>query len=170
MPRIDPATHVLTVEGTGIAAPMTFTLDDLASKFEQVDVEVTLQCGGNRRREMSRVRNVHGLDWDRAAIGNAVWRGPRLRDVLRAAGLPLDEDAMVPVQPAAAGSDADATPVGSRTRPSCGDTTVTATKRLRDLHVQMEGADTDEGGPRTGPPCLLGGPYQPSKTLFWRCG
>lgn len=146
VPDVDPATHVLTVEGSGIASPVTFTLDDLASKFEQVDVEVTLQCGGNRRREMSRVRNVHGLDWDRAAIGNAVWRGPRLRDVLRAAGLPLDEDAVVSVQPAAAGASAEAAPAGSPAGPGRADAEASPTKRLRDLHVQMEGADTDEGG------------------------
>lgn len=150
VPRVDAASHVLTVEGRGIRAPVTFTLDDLATKFEQVDVEVTLQCGGNRRREMSRVRNVHGLDWDRAAIGNAVWRGPRLRDVLRAAGLPLDEDAIVPVQNAPVaphepeGGPAAANAAAAGMVP--GEAGGAAARRLRDLHVQMEGADTDEGG------------------------
>lgn len=82
-----PEEHTITVEGEGIAEPLVLSAAELRSRFPQAEVTAALQCGGNRRREMSAVRKVHGLDWDRAAIGNAVWRGPRLRDVLRAAGL-----------------------------------------------------------------------------------
>jgi len=128
VPVIEEEEHVLTVEGAGVARPLRLTVSDLRTRFRQVEVEAVLQCGGNRRREMARVRKVHGLDWDRAAIGNAVWRGPLLRDVLRAAGLPGDEADPI----AAAGGDGGpgsgaAVPAGS-------------------LHVQMEGSDTDESG------------------------
>ena len=46
------------------------------------DVVMTLQCAGNRRKEMDAERPVNGLQWGHAAIGNAKWTGARLRDVL----------------------------------------------------------------------------------------
>jgi sulfite oxidase len=79
--------HTVTIEGEGIGKPLELSAKALRERFPQVTVTAALQCGGNRRREMSAVRKVHGLDWDRAAIGNAEWSGPRLCDVLAAAGL-----------------------------------------------------------------------------------
>ena len=46
----------------------------------------TLQCAGNRRADMRRVRPVSGDPWAPGAIGNAEWTGVSLADVLRAAG------------------------------------------------------------------------------------
>lgn len=52
------------------------------------DVTATLQCAGNRRTAMSDVRKVRGVGWDVAAIGNAVWGGAKLADILELVGIP----------------------------------------------------------------------------------
>lgn len=51
-------------------------------------VAATLQCAGNRRTAMSKTRKVKGVGWDVAAIGNAVWGGAKLSDVLELIGIP----------------------------------------------------------------------------------
>ena len=43
------------------------------------------QCSGNRRGLSS--PHVAGVEWGYGAMGNAVWRGPRLKDVLAKAGV-----------------------------------------------------------------------------------
>ena len=35
----------------------------------------------------TRIKEVQGIDWGDAAVMNCAWRGPRLRDVLLAAGV-----------------------------------------------------------------------------------
>ena len=71
-----------------------FTLDDLKTKFPKVDVTTVIQCNGNRREDF------HYFDgetpafgpphWVAGAIGNSTWSGARLRDVLRASGMDVD--------------------------------------------------------------------------------
>ncbi|KAE8021334.1 hypothetical protein FH972_007232 [Carpinus fangiana] len=51
------------------------------------DVAATLQCAGNRRTAMSETRKVKGVGWDVSAIGNAVWGGAKLADVLELVGI-----------------------------------------------------------------------------------
>ncbi|XP_075491600.1 sulfite oxidase-like isoform X1 [Primulina tabacum] len=57
-------------------------------KLPKYTVTATLQCAGNRRTAMSRTRNVKGVGWDVAALGNAVWSGAKLADVLELIGIP----------------------------------------------------------------------------------
>ncbi|KAJ4729459.1 sulfite oxidase [Melia azedarach] len=52
------------------------------------NITATLQCAGNRRTAMSKARMVKGVGWDVAAIGNAVWGGAKLADVLELVGIP----------------------------------------------------------------------------------
>ncbi|XP_041005828.1 sulfite oxidase [Juglans microcarpa x Juglans regia] len=52
------------------------------------NVAATLQCAGNRRTAMSKTRKVRGVGWDVSAIGNAVWGGAKLADVLELVGIP----------------------------------------------------------------------------------
>ncbi|PPS02645.1 hypothetical protein GOBAR_AA18018 [Gossypium barbadense] len=52
------------------------------------NVTATLQCAGNRRTAMSKTRKVRGVGWDVSAIGNAVWGGAKLADVLELIGIP----------------------------------------------------------------------------------
>ncbi len=86
VPKCDPAEYTLEVAVEGLA-PVKFTLEDLKTKFPQHTVTATIQCAGNRREELNRVKEVRGLAWTGGAIGNASWTGVKLRDVLEAAGL-----------------------------------------------------------------------------------
>nr|CAD7454698.1 unnamed protein product [Timema tahoe] len=96
VPEVDPATYELEVEGVG---PETFilSLDDI-KKFPKHTITATIQCAGNRRGEMSKVKPVKGLNWGAAAIGNATWSGARLRDILLAAGLRDNQPGVTHVQ------------------------------------------------------------------------
>lgn len=64
---------------------------DEVQEFPHVSLSAALQCGGNRRSGMSLYKQVRGLSWKSAAIGNASWTGVRLRDVLKHAGVSEDD-------------------------------------------------------------------------------
>ncbi|KAM6294485.1 LOW QUALITY PROTEIN: sulfite oxidase, mitochondrial [Aegotheles albertisi] len=85
VPAVDPRAYRLRVEGPE-GRELSLSLDELRGRFAKHEVTATLQCAGNRRAEMSRVRPVKGLSWDIGAIGTARWGGARLRDVLLHAG------------------------------------------------------------------------------------
>ena len=84
-PAIDPATYRLTVDGL-VDRPRSLSLDDLAG-LERVEATATMTCAGNRRYEHSRTRTIKGVPWQEGAIGNAVWAGYRLSDLLRLVGV-----------------------------------------------------------------------------------
>ncbi|XP_021627524.2 sulfite oxidase [Manihot esculenta] len=46
-----------------------------------------VECAVNRRTAMSNVKEVKGVGWDVSAIGNAVWGGAKLADVLELVGI-----------------------------------------------------------------------------------
>jgi sulfite oxidase len=50
-----------------------------------------VQCAGNRRSDMTKIKAVNGLNWRAAAIGNAEWSGATLNDVLLRAGIDIDK-------------------------------------------------------------------------------
>ncbi|RZS05992.1 hypothetical protein BHM03_00036574 [Ensete ventricosum] len=86
VPRADWGTW--TVEITGLVKrPLRLTMDELVHDFPPVEIPVTLVCAGNRRKEQNMVRQTMGFNWGPAAISTAVWRGARLRDVLRRCGI-----------------------------------------------------------------------------------
>ncbi|XP_068598095.1 sulfite oxidase, mitochondrial [Brachionichthys hirsutus] len=85
VPQVDPASYRLHVEGLARGV-LTLSLEELKTRFPKHTVTATLQCAGNRRSEMNKVKRVKGLNWGIAAISNATWSGARLRDVLLAAG------------------------------------------------------------------------------------
>ncbi len=85
IPRVDAATWRLQVGGPGAAAPLTLTLADLQRNFEAVEITAVCQCAGNRRGFSD--PHVPGVQWGVGAMGNAVWRGARLKDVLGKAGV-----------------------------------------------------------------------------------
>ncbi len=87
VPEVDSARYRLSVDGL-VSTPLSLSLDDLRAHFSEVRLEATLQCAGNRRRELTAIKPIPGeLEWDVEAVGNAVWRGVPLREVLRAAGV-----------------------------------------------------------------------------------
>jgi sulfoxide reductase catalytic subunit YedY len=64
---------------------INFSLKDLKTKFKQVELTAVLQCGGNSRSAFH--PTASGIQWGAGAMGCAVWKGVRLKDVLEHAGL-----------------------------------------------------------------------------------
>ncbi|KAL4757673.1 putative nitrate reductase [Aspergillus foveolatus] len=66
---------------------MTLLMDDLKDQFESINIPVFVACDGNRRKELNMIKRSKGFNWGPAAVGCAYWRGVRLRDVLKQAGI-----------------------------------------------------------------------------------
>ncbi|XP_073772157.1 sulfite oxidase, mitochondrial isoform X1 [Danio rerio] len=81
VPKVDPETYRLEIEGLP-SGVVSVTLSELKSRFPKRTITATLQCAGNRRSEMNKVKQVKGLNWGIAAISNATWSGASLREVL----------------------------------------------------------------------------------------
>jgi sulfite dehydrogenase (cytochrome) subunit A len=88
IPQIDPMRWRLEVTGASVAHPLSLSLQDLQENFEPVSLAAVNQCSGNRRGLF--VPRVPGVQWGNGAMGNALWRGVRLRDVLARAGVIAD--------------------------------------------------------------------------------
>ena len=88
IPRIDPDSWRLQVSGASARRALTLSLAELRSGFEQVEVVAVNQCAGNRRGLFT--PRVPGVQWGGGAMGNARWRGVRLREVLQRAGVAAD--------------------------------------------------------------------------------
>lgn len=86
--QIDPATWTLTIEGESARQRKTYTLPELKRRFETVTLQLTLECGGNGRKEFT--PPATGNQWSTGAVGCAAWTGVRLRDVLSEVGLKND--------------------------------------------------------------------------------
>jgi sulfite oxidase len=77
----------LKVHGA-VRMPLNLSTSFLTSISARKSVEATLQCAGNRRSALQHVRPIpNEIPWDSAAIGNAVWSGVPLADVLEHAGV-----------------------------------------------------------------------------------
>lgn len=87
VPHVEEAKYALTISSESLDKPITLTLEDLRKKFKQHSVMAAIQCAGNRRDDFNKLKEVKGLSWDVGAIGNAVWSGPKLRDILLWAGV-----------------------------------------------------------------------------------
>ena len=85
IPVIDAAAWRLGVGGEGAAQELVFTLEQLKHEFEPVEVVAVCQCSGNRRGLSD--PHVPGVEWGYGAMGNARWKGARLKDILARAGL-----------------------------------------------------------------------------------
>ena len=81
---VDLNTFRLEVKGN-VTNNLSLSVDDLKSKFEPVEVTSVLQCGGNSRSFYS--STTHGVQWKHGAMGCALWRGVRLKDLLNHAGV-----------------------------------------------------------------------------------
>lgn len=66
----------------------TFSMEDIKHKFHSINIPVALGCDNGRRKELNMVKRTHGFNWGPGAAGCAFWKGPLLRDVLLAAGVP----------------------------------------------------------------------------------
>jgi sulfite dehydrogenase (cytochrome) subunit A len=103
IPHVDPASWRLSVGGASAGTALTLSLAELRAGFEHVEIAAVNQCSGNRRGLFS--PRVPGVQWGNGAMGNALWTGVRLRDVLRRAGIAGDA-----VEVVFAGSDGPVLP------------------------------------------------------------
>src|SRR6202022_3447388 len=65
--------------------PLAFSLLDLMNKFKPVSLAPVNQCSGNSRSRLQ--PRVAGAQWGNGAMGNAMWTGVRLRELLDIAGI-----------------------------------------------------------------------------------
>ena len=70
---VDLERYRLEIEHEGRV--LSLTLDELKANFDHHSIVSTIQCAGNRRSEMSEVKKVNGLSWDKTAIATAKWTG-----------------------------------------------------------------------------------------------
>jgi DMSO/TMAO reductase YedYZ molybdopterin-dependent catalytic subunit len=73
----------LRIEGN-VNKPLTLSLADLIQKFKPVSIAAVSQCSGNSRSRLQ--PRVPGGQWGNGAMGNALWTGVRLRELLDMAG------------------------------------------------------------------------------------
>ncbi|MEZ4740086.1 MAG: molybdopterin-dependent oxidoreductase [Flavobacteriales bacterium] len=75
----------MTIDGESVERKVSFTLNDLKTKFAHHTYRLVLECGGNGRAEFD--PPAQGNQWTTGAVQCAAWTGVRLRDLLEKAGL-----------------------------------------------------------------------------------
>ncbi len=80
IPQVDAETWRLSISGEAAGKAVQFSLSDLKTQFEQVEINALCMCSGNRRGLFK--PHVPGVEWGHGAMGNARWKGVRLRDLL----------------------------------------------------------------------------------------
>lgn len=85
--EIDPATFRLKIRGS-VQTPLQLTLDELVRQFKPVQMAAVNQCSGNSRGFFG--PRIAGGQWANGAMGNALWTGVSLKDVLDRAGVKAD--------------------------------------------------------------------------------
>lgn len=82
--RVDLAEWKLRIEGN-VNKPIALSLTELMDKLKPVSLAAVNQCSGNSRSRFQ--PRVPGGQWGNGAMGNAIWTGVRLRELLDAAGV-----------------------------------------------------------------------------------
>jgi len=86
--NIDAKKWTLTFEGESVKTTKSYTIAELKSKFKTYTYQLTVECGGNGRKEFN--PPAKGNQWNVGAIACAQWTGVRLKDVLQDVGLKPD--------------------------------------------------------------------------------
>src|SRR5262249_25695222 len=81
---VDLKTWRLRVEGN-VSTPLSLGLSQLMNKFPAESIAAVNQCSGNSRSRFQ--PRLPGGQWGNGAMGNALWTGVGLREVLSAAGV-----------------------------------------------------------------------------------
>ncbi|HZY04421.1 MAG TPA: molybdopterin-dependent oxidoreductase, partial [Anaeromyxobacteraceae bacterium] len=84
IPAVGTAQWKLEIGGDSVEKPLALAWDDLRG-YEQVEIAAVCLCSGNRRGLSN--PHVPGVEWGHGAMGNARWKGIRLKDVLAKAGV-----------------------------------------------------------------------------------
>lgn len=85
IPEVAAAQWKLKIGGEGAQKPYELTLGELKTGFEQTELPALCMCSGNRRGLFE--PHAAGVEWGYGAMGNARWKGVRLRDILNKAGI-----------------------------------------------------------------------------------
>lgn len=85
IPKLSAETWKLKVGGDAAGKTIELSLEDLRKNFELIEIAAVNQCSGNRRGLFQ--PHVPGIQWGYGAMGNARWKGIRLKDVLNKAGI-----------------------------------------------------------------------------------
>ena len=88
IPELKVDAWKLTLGGESAEKAFELTLGELKSGFEQVEIPALCLCSGNRRGLFQ--PHVAGIEWGYGAMGNARWKGVRLKDLLARAGVKKD--------------------------------------------------------------------------------
>jgi DMSO/TMAO reductase YedYZ molybdopterin-dependent catalytic subunit len=81
---VDAETFALTVRGN-VNQKLSLSLTELLKDFPRVELAAVNQCSGNSRGFFQ--PRLPGGEWANGAMGNALWTGVRLKDVLDRAGV-----------------------------------------------------------------------------------
>jgi DMSO/TMAO reductase YedYZ molybdopterin-dependent catalytic subunit len=83
VPKIDLAEWRLNIDGH-VSKPLTLSIEDIR-RMPSVELVSVLECAGNGRSFYD--PPVAGIQWANGAVGNGRWRGVRLADLLKLAGV-----------------------------------------------------------------------------------
>lgn len=81
---IDADTFRLRIKGY-VKKELALSLTDLKTKFKPVTLPALAACAGNSRSFFD--PRVPGGQWKNGAMGNAIWKGVKVKDILDAAGV-----------------------------------------------------------------------------------
>jgi DMSO/TMAO reductase YedYZ molybdopterin-dependent catalytic subunit len=81
---VDLKSWKLQIEGN-VKRPVALSLSELTRNFKPVSVAATNQCSGNSRSRLQ--PRVAGAQWGNGAMGNAMWTGVPLKELLEMAGV-----------------------------------------------------------------------------------
>jgi len=84
---VDLSEWRLRVEGN-VEKPLALSMPELLAQYKPVSVTAVNQCSGNSRSYFQ--PRVPGGQWGNGAMGNAVWTGVKLNELLNAAGVKKD--------------------------------------------------------------------------------
>ena len=85
---VDLASWRVRIDGESAMNPLSFSLNELKSRFTHHSYRLVLECAGNGRAEF--FPPAKGNQWSTGAVGCVEWTGVRLRDVLAAVGVKKD--------------------------------------------------------------------------------
>ncbi|HEB9315445.1 TPA: sulfite oxidase [Campylobacter coli] len=78
----------LEISGESVKTSKTYTLEDLKTRFKTYTYALTVECGGNGRKEV--IPSTKGTQWGYGAVACGRWTGIRLKDILEDCGLKND--------------------------------------------------------------------------------
>ncbi|KAL4967501.1 nitrate reductase [Aspergillus stella-maris] len=83
VPKLVWEFHEIEIDGR-----VNLSMRELANNFEPINIPILLACDNGRRKELNMRKQTTGFNWGPGGVGCAYWKGPLLRNVLLAAGIP----------------------------------------------------------------------------------